>query len=138
MRLSNKSLWQYCLPLQKPYYKMKKIILVICCTFLFTTLFAQTKISVDSASQYIGKLVTVCSQVFGIKATEKVVLINLGAAYPASPLTIAILAKDFSNFTTPPQELYNNKKLCVIGTVELFKGKAEIIVHKPEEITIEK
>jgi hypothetical protein len=115
---------------------MKKCLIVLVLFFITNSLFAQTKISVDSSGAYIGKLVTTCSQVFGIKATDKVVLINLGAAYPASPLTIAIQAKDFANFTTPPAELYANKKLCVTGTIELFKGKAEIVVTKPEEITI--
>ena len=89
---------------------MKKSILTISLVFLLNSLIAQTKKFIDSATQYIGKSVTVCSQVFGIKATDKVVLINLGAAYPASPLTIAILAKDFANFTTPPAEFYKNKK----------------------------
>ncbi len=115
---------------------MKKSIVVIALFFAVNSLIAQTKIPVDSASNYIGKNVTVCSQVFGIKATEKVVLINLGAAYPASPLTIAILAKNFANFTTPPEELYANKKLCVTGMVELFKGKTQIVVSKPEEIEV--
>jgi hypothetical protein len=115
---------------------MKKSIVLVAVVCAINSLFAQTKIPVDSVNNYIGKNVTVCSQVFGIKATEKVVLINLGAAYPASPLTIAILAKDFTNFTTPPEELYKNKKLCVTGMLELFKGKAEIVVSKPEEINV--
>jgi hypothetical protein len=117
---------------------MKKCLVVLVLFFNANSLFAQTKIPVDSSGAYIGKLVTTCSQVFGIKATDKVVLINLGSAYPASPLTIAILAKNFTNFTTPPSELYANKKLCVTGTIELFKGKAEIVVTKPEEIVLEK
>ena len=115
---------------------MKKSILTISLIFLLNSLIAQTKKIIDSATQYIGKSVTVCSQVFGIKATDKVVLINLGAAYPASPLTIAILAKDFANFTTPPAEFYKNKKLCVTGIVELFKNKAQIVITKPEEISL--
>ena len=115
---------------------MKKSILTISLIFLLNSLIAQTKKFIDSATQHIGKSVTVCSQVFGIKATDKVVLINLGAAYPASPLTIAILAKDFANFTTPPAEFYKNKKLCVTGIVELFKNKAQIVITKPEEISL--
>ena len=115
---------------------MNRYLAVMMLLFTSNSLFAQTKIPVDSVSNYIGKSVIVCSQVFGIKATEKVVLINLGAAYPASPLTIAILAKNFANFTTPPEEFYKNKKLCVTGMLELFKGKAEIVVSKPEEIGV--
>jgi len=115
---------------------MKKSVLTFSLIFLLNSLIAQTKNFIDSVTQYIGKPVTVCSQVFGIKATDKVVLINLGAAYPASPLTIAILAKDFANFTTPPAEFYKNKKLCVTGIVELFKNKAQIVITKPEEISL--
>ena len=115
---------------------MKKSILTISLIFLLNSLIAQTKKFIDSVTQHIGKSVAVCSQVFGIKATDKVVLINLGAAYPASPLTIAILAKDFANFTTPPAEFYKNKKLCVTGIVELFKNKAQIVITKPEEISL--
>ena len=77
---------------------MKKCVLQIGLFFTINYSFAQAKISIDSVNQNMGKLVTVCSQVFGIKASDKVVLINLGASYPASPLTIAILAKDFTNF----------------------------------------
>ena len=51
---------------------MKKIIIAVGFTFLLNQLSAQTKISNDSVSQYIGKTVTVCSQVFGIKATDVV------------------------------------------------------------------
>ncbi len=116
---------------------MKKSFCLTIISFIFTfTAYCQTTIPIDSAKVYVGKTVTVCSHVFGIKATDKVVLINLGAAYPASPLTIAILAKDFANFTTPPAEFYKNKKLCVTGIVELFKNKAEIVVSKPTDISL--
>lgn len=98
--------------------------------------FSQTSISVDSAKNYIGTRVTVCSTVFGTKALEKITFINLGAAHPNSPLTIVVMAKDYVNFSAPPATLYANKKVCVTGEVKDFKGKTEIVITKPDDIKI--
>jgi DNA/RNA endonuclease YhcR with UshA esterase domain len=117
---------------------MKKIVCIAVAIFFITlTSFSQYTIPADSAKNYIGKTVTVCSTVFGTKALEKITFINLGAAHPNSPLTVVVFAKDYTNFTTAPAELYANKKLCVTGEVKEFKGKIEIVVTKPDEIKIE-
>ena len=115
---------------------MKKIKLVLFIILCVNAVSAQIKISIEDVSKHIGDSVTVCSQVFGTKATEKITYINLGAAYPVSPLTIIIFAKDNANFKDAPSSLYSNKKLCVTGTIKDYKGKIEIIVTKPEDISI--
>ncbi|MBP6432842.1 MAG: hypothetical protein KA319_13840 [Ferruginibacter sp.] len=114
---------------------MKKIVCIAVAVFSITlTTLSQTTIPVDSAKNYVGKTVTVCSTVFGTKALEKITFINLGAPHPNAPLTVAVFAKDYANFTTPPAQLYANKKLCVTGEVKEFKGKIEIVITKPEDI----
>ena len=107
--------------------------------FFFSTilLFSQTKIPVDSAAKHIGERVTICSRVYGIKAMEKVTFINLGSAYPKSPLTLVIFAKELGNFSDTPAKLYGNKSICVTGTIKEYKGKAEIIVSRQDEIKVE-
>lgn len=116
---------------------MKKSLCLTIISFLFTfTAYCQTTIPIDSAKEYVGKTVTVCSTVFGTKALEKITFINLGAAHPKSPLTIVVMAKDYANFTTPPATLYANKKLCVTGEIKEFKGKIEIAITKPEDVSI--
>ncbi len=68
---------------------------------------------------------------------EKVTFINLGSAYPHSPLTVVIFAKDRGNFSDTPEKLYANKSICVTGAIKEYKGKAEIIVRKQEEIKVQ-
>jgi len=105
--------------------------------FIATISLAQLKVPLDSLNQYIGQRVTVCSEVYGIKTTDKVTFINVGAKYPNAPLTIVIFKKDLdANFTTSPEKLYGNQPICVTGVVKDYKGKTEIIVSKPEDIVV--
>jgi DNA/RNA endonuclease YhcR with UshA esterase domain len=114
--------------------KISSLVFVYCCISISS--YCQTSIPADSAKNYIGKVVTVCSKVFGTKALEKITFINLGAAHPKSPLTVVVFAKDYANFTGNPSEIYADKTICVTGEVKEFKGKIEIAVTKPDEIII--
>src|SRR5665647_1028034 len=113
---------------------MKKIILIIIAAFVYSTAYCQSKISIDSVSNHYGETVTVCSQVYGTKALEKVTFISLGAAYPNSPLTVVIFSKDRSNFKEAPEVMYDDKKICVTGMLKEYNEKAEIIVTSPGDI----
>lgn len=115
---------------------MKMTLLIALMTFTGYS-FGQIKIPVDSAINHIGEKVVICSKVYGVKSTEKVTFINLGSAYPKSPLTIVIFAKDLTNFEQSPSLLFSNKTICVTGVLKEYKGKAEIIVTKPEEISVQ-
>jgi micrococcal nuclease len=112
---------------------MKYIFLII---VIFATLVtkAQTKIEVNDAAKHMNETVTVCAKVYGVKELDKVTLINLGAKYPASPLTIAVFEKDRAAFTSLTS--FNGKEICVTGKIIEYKGKPEIIVSKQEQITI--
>ncbi|MDP4284917.1 MAG: hypothetical protein Q8891_10855 [Bacteroidota bacterium] len=68
---------------------------------------------------------------------EKVTFINLGAAYPHSPLTIVIFAKDIPRFKGTIESLYGNKDICVSGILKEYNGKPEIIISEPEAIAIQ-
>ena len=85
----------------------------------------------------MGQKVTVCSKVYGVKSLEKVSFINLGANYPNSLLTVVIFASDKVNFKEPIESLYTDKNICVTGTLKEYNGKPEIIISKPEDITIQ-
>ncbi len=93
-------------------------------------------IDVTEAKNNIGKKVTVCAAVFGIKTLANITQISIGGKYPNTPLTIVIFAKSYKNFTTPVEELYKNKNICVKGIVEDYKGKAQIIIENPDDIIV--
>lgn len=93
-------------------------------------------IDAADAVNNVGKTVTVCSRVFGLRTSDKVSMLNLGAKYPNSTLTVVIFAKDRMNFKGNVEELFSDKNICVTGKVQLFNGKAEIVISKPEDIEL--
>jgi hypothetical protein len=93
-------------------------------------------ININDAMKYVGKTVTVCSRVYGVSATDKITRINLGDRFPNSPLTVVIFAGSYANFKSAPGEFYKDKNICVEGKVEEYRGKAQIIIEKPGDITV--
>jgi hypothetical protein len=118
---------------------MTRLISIV--TFLFVSQFlsAQTQISIDSVSAYIGKTVKVCDKVAGTfvtKGEKPVTYLNLGADYPNTKLTIVIFQKDLVNFPITPRDHYKGMEVCVTGEVGTYKDKVQIIAKKPEQIEI--
>jgi DNA/RNA endonuclease YhcR with UshA esterase domain len=68
---------------------------------------------------------------------ESITFINLGAAYPNSLLTVVIHADDRGNFPQPVETMYDNKNVCVTGTITEFKGRPQITISNPKEIAIQ-
>ena len=116
---------------------MKKIILLILVNFVYSFIYCQNKISIESGSSHIGETVQVCSKVYGVKSTGKVTFVNLGAQYPHSQLTVVIFNKDNANFKGSIESLFNNKQICVTGLLRKYHRKPEIIISKPDDITIQ-
>jgi S1/P1 Nuclease len=93
-------------------------------------------IDVKDAMNYVGKEVTICARVYSIRATTAITQVSVGEAYPNNPLTIIVFAKNYTNFTVPVEDMLKDKNICVKGKIELYKGKPQIIVEKPGEITV--
>jgi hypothetical protein len=109
---------------------MKQTLLAIVILVASITLKAQKTISIDSITSNLGKEVRVCADYYGMKETDKVTLINIGAAYPKSPLTIVIYAKDKDKFKDLLGTFRTDRTaLCVTGTISDFKGKMQIAVE---------
>ena len=114
-----------------------KLLILTFITLFSSYAFSQTKINVEDAAKHVGDTVSVCTKVFGTKYFDKsqMTFLNLGAAYPNSPLTIVIFGKDLPNFKVAPETAYADKDICVTGVIKEFKGKVEIIVSQPSAIT---
>ena len=119
---------------------MKKLLSAIFLMGFFSLQsFAQTTITPDEASKHIGETVNICGKVFGgrfFESSEKqTTLLNMGAAFPASPVTIVISGENRKKFSFKPEEFYKDKNICVKGEVKEFKGKSEIHVTEVSQIT---
>lgn len=99
---------------------------------------AQSKIEISNVSKHLGDSVIVCSKVFGTKFLEQsasqITFINLGAAYPNSPLTVVVLGKDRPHFPSAPEALYIDKEVCASGVIKLNRERYEIVITKPSEL----
>jgi hypothetical protein len=93
------------------------------------------------ATDYINLLkdTTVCDKMFDGKFLEssQITLLNLGGAYPNQKITVVIKGADRNKFKTPPESLYLDKTICVKGPVQIYRGRPEIVVTDPQQITIQ-
>ena len=93
-------------------------------------------IEAKDAINYVGKKVTVCSRIYGIRSTDKMTQINVDAPFPNSPLTIIIFSSSYGKFPQQLTEYYKDKNICVKGKVELYKGKPQIIIDDPRDLIL--
>jgi len=120
---------------------MKQFITGISLLLIVLSADAQQKISIDSLQQHIGDSVTVCTKIYGgiflDRSTGTPTLLNAGAAYPDSPLTIFISAEARKTFTEAPELFYKNKNVCVTGKIILYKDKPEIVLYDAAQLVAE-
>ncbi len=102
---------------------------------------AQEKsITAKDAANHVGEVQTVCGTVastkFASQSKKKPTFLNLDQPFPNQIFTIVIWGSDRSKFPEPPEDLYMGKKICVHGMIKAFRGKPEIIVTDPSQISI--
>jgi DNA/RNA endonuclease YhcR with UshA esterase domain len=99
---------------------------------------AQT-ISASQAKDNVGKNVTVCDQVFSVihatNVNREPTFLDYGAKYPNMIFAVVIWGDDLSKFSYSLKTL-EGKNICVTGTITLYKGRPEIIIHEPGQIKL--
>jgi DNA/RNA endonuclease YhcR with UshA esterase domain len=121
---------------------MRKMMFTLAAVLTGSLAFCQVTVSVDSLASHVGEKVTVCDRVYSTRflsqSASQPTFLNVGAAYPNSPLTIVIFGDDRKNFKQPPEEAFSGKAICVTGIVKQYKGKAEIVVQTEDQLVIQK
>ena len=119
---------------------MKKQLLVLAAFFLFATICqAQQEIKMEDLSKHVGDSVTVCTIYGGIfldRSKGTPTLLNAGASFPNSPLTIVIGPEARKTFKEAPEVFYKEKNVCITGKVILYKEKPEIVVYDENQIIL--
>jgi hypothetical protein len=91
----------------------------------------------EQAAKHAGETVTVCGVVAGAKYAAQIrgglTFIDFDKPYPNAPFTALIFAADRAKFGTPEKGI-QGKQVCVTGKIELFKGKAEIVLSDPKQL----
>jgi nuclease S1 len=96
-------------------------------------------ISPEDAAKHAGEDVTVCGIVAGAKYAAQVrgglTFIDFGKPYPNASFTALIFAESRAKFGAPEKGL-QGKQVCVSGKVQLFKGKAEMVLTDPKQLAV--
>jgi len=90
------------------------------------------------ASGHVGENATICGVVASAKyaatSRSQPTFLDIDKPYPNEPFTVVIFGGDRPKFGQPELAL-QGKRICVTGKIQLYKGKPEVVVHDPGEIT---
>jgi len=119
---------------------MKKQLLLVIAIITTAIAHAQQEIKIEDLNKHVGDSVTVCTKIYGGIYLERSngtpTLLNAGAAYPNSLLTIFIGADARKLFKEAPEVFYKDKDVCITGKVILYKDKPEIIVYGEKQLVV--
>ena len=93
----------------------------------------------DQAPKHVGETATVCGVVastrFAPGTKRQPTFLNFDLPYPRQVFTVVIWGSDRPKFGTPETTLMG-KNVCATGTIQSYRGKAEIIAADPWQITV--
>jgi len=117
-----------------------RIIFLFCVLSVSVIVHAQATVKLDEVNKHIGDSVKVCGLVYdtyyAVRTDNTPTFLNIGAKYPNQLLTVVIWADVRKLLNNKPEEEYLNKKICVSGKIELYKGKPQIVIQKPSQISV--
>jgi DNA/RNA endonuclease YhcR with UshA esterase domain len=100
----------------------------------------QEHISPIDAPKYIGMEKTVCGTVasatYAVRTKGRPTFLNLDQPHPNQIFTVLIWGSDRNKFKNPPETFFRGKRICVTGIIENYRGKPEIVVRSPDQITV--
>jgi DNA/RNA endonuclease YhcR with UshA esterase domain len=86
------------------------------------------------AAKHVGETATIMDRVDGVHQSGKGnVFLNMGGTYPNQTFTAFIPARSAAQFSQPQQ--YEGQTVAVSGKITLYRGKPEIIVNSPSQIS---
>ena len=119
------------------------ILWILCQVILgYVPVVAQDYITPADADKYIGQTKTVCGEVasttYAARSRGQPTFLNLDQPYPNQIFTVVIWGPDRNKFKNPPEVFFKEKRICVKGQIEIYRGKPQIIVRDPSQIVIKK
>jgi hypothetical protein len=86
------------------------------------------------AAKHVGETAAITDKVDGVHQSAKGhIFLNMGGKYPNQAFTAYIPAASAAQFPQPEQ--YEGRTVTVSGKITLYKGKPEIIVNSPSQIS---
>lgn len=95
------------------------------------------RVIAERAGDYVGRIIVACGTVVDsryLRSGRRPTFLNLGKPYPSQDMTVVIWGDDRSRFSEAPEVAYLGKEICIRGTVELYRGRPQIIVTETSDI----
>ncbi len=100
------------------------------------------QISAAEAANHVGTPAKVCGEVVSAEFIREIggnpTFLNFDQPHPNQVFTVVIWGEDRSKWSTPPEQEFEKRKICVIGTIEMHKGIPQIVVKGPEQVELQK
>jgi DNA/RNA endonuclease YhcR with UshA esterase domain len=112
-----------------------KTLLTLFAVVCAASIIAQTSTyPATEAAKHVGETATVTDRVDGVHQSGKGnIFLNMGGKYPNQAFTAFIPSASAAQFSNPQQ--YEGRTVAVSGKITLYKGKPEIIVNSPSQIS---
>jgi hypothetical protein len=95
-------------------------------------------LAAGDAASHVGENATVCGVVasakFAVNSRSQPTFLDLDRPYPNAVFTGVIFGDDRSKFGTP-EKLLQGTHVCLSGVIRLYRGKPEIILNDPSQLT---
>ena len=100
---------------------------------------AANMLTAAEAPEHIGENTTVCGVVVSTRYAAgtrgQPTFLNFDLPYPRQIFSVVIWGSDRPKFGTPETKLMG-KRACATGTIQSFRGKAEIIATDPQQLVV--
>jgi DNA/RNA endonuclease YhcR with UshA esterase domain len=113
-----------------------KTVLTLLAVICVASLIAQgSNYAPAEAAEHVGETATITGAVDGVHQSGKGnIFLNMGGKYPNQAFTAFIPSANAAQFSKPQQ--YEGRTVSVSGKISLYKGKPEIIVNSPSQISV--
>jgi hypothetical protein len=102
---------------------------------------AEKSIAAAEAGQHVNEQATVCGLVAGAKYASQTrgrpTFLDFEKPHPAEVFRVLIWGSDRDKFKEPPEATFNQKRACVTGRIQLYRGAPEIVVRDPAQLTLD-
>jgi hypothetical protein len=95
-------------------------------------------ISAQDAPNHVGETGTICGTVasanFAERTPGKPTFLDMEKPYPDETFTVLIWGNDRTRFGTP-ERTFLQKQVCATGQIQLYRGRPQVIIHDPGQLT---
>ena len=114
--------------------KIKTVLTLSVVIFVASIIAQGSNYTAAEAAKHVGETATITGTVDGVHQSGKGnIFLNMGGKYPNQAFTAFIPSSSSAQFSNPQQ--YEGQTVVVSGKIALYKGKPEIIVNSPSQIS---